>query len=98
MNEQVLHNISGPPIFTERGNHERFHIPTNKPGDSLIRGGLFHTYLPEGKCGTYLVLASEAFTDPRQVTSGQNHLLFAALSRSWFIAEGDYISVGEHLS
>lgn len=64
MSEQVLHDISGPLLFTQKGNHERFHIPTNKPGDSLMWGGLFHTYLTEGKRGTYLVLTSKEFIDP----------------------------------
>lgn len=59
-------------------------------------GGLVHAQAPEGKCGTSSVLSG--VEDPCQVTSDQNQLLFALWSRSWFISDGDYISVGEHLS
>lgn len=39
-----------------------------------------------------------ALQHPCQVTSDQNQLLCALWSRSWVISDGDYISVGEHLS
>lgn len=97
LSKPVLHDISRT-IFTQRGVHDRSLPTSNTPGASRSRepGGLIHTQSPEGKCGTSSVLSG--VEDPCQVTSDQNQLLFALWSRSWFISDGDYISVGEHLS
>lgn len=85
-------------FFTQRRVHERSQPTSKTPGASRSRepGELIHAQSPDGKCGTSSVLSG--VEDPCQVTSDQNQLLFALWSRSWFISDGDYISVGEHLS
>lgn len=81
-------------FLLKAGVHEKSHPTSNAPGDSGSREGSF---TPSHQRTNVAPLQS-SLPDPCQVISDQNQLLFALWSRSWFISDGDYISVGEHLS
>lgn len=94
LSKPVLHDISRP-VLTRRGVHER--CPPAPARQDAPAAGRAHSHL--GTRGQMWHLCSlSALQHPCQVTSDQNQLLCALWSRSWVISDGDYISVGEHLS